>query len=112
MVAETLPELGYSLHTRKLSIAIIWTALITITCIQFEVLYFTLHYAAHKKNDKALEVPTTILLVLSVLTIIYRSWQLVRKSSKCRPIGGAWYSVSPVCFAMEVLLATEADHPS
>ncbi|KIW71473.1 hypothetical protein PV04_03633 [Phialophora macrospora] len=93
MGANTLPELEYSLHTRKLSIAIIWTALITLTCIQFEVLYFTLHYAAHKKQDKALEVPTTILLVLSILTIIYRSWQLVRKKSQCRPVGGAWYSM-------------------
>ncbi|KIW94733.1 uncharacterized protein Z519_04710 [Cladophialophora bantiana CBS 173.52] len=92
-VNTTLPELGYSLGKRKRSIAIIWTAIITITCIQFEVLYFTLHYAAHKKQDKALEIPTTILLVLSVLTIIYRSWLLMRKGSQCRIIDGRWYSM-------------------
>lgn len=94
MEAKTLPQLNYTLHTRKRSIAIIWTSLITITCIQFEVLYFTLHYAAHKEQDKALEIPTTIMLVVSVLTLIYRSWQLMRKGSRCRVIGGGWYSVS------------------
>ncbi|KAJ9605439.1 hypothetical protein H2200_010096 [Cladophialophora chaetospira] len=93
METKTLPELGYTLHTRKRSIAIIWTAVITITCIQFEVFYFTLHYAAHKKRDKALEVPTTIMLVLSVLTILYRSWLLMKKGSKCRVTGGRWYSM-------------------
>ena len=98
MDAKTLPSLNYTLHTRKRSIAIIWTALITITCIQFEVLYFTLHYAARKKQDKALEIPTTIMLVVSVLTLIYRSWQLMRKGSRCRVIGGRWYFVSSSSF--------------
>lgn len=97
MEAKTLPDLGYSLRTRKRSIAIIWTAIVTITCIQFEVFYFTLHYAAHKKQDKALEVPTTIMLILSVLTIIYRTWSLMRKGSQCKVIGGKWYSVSIRC---------------
>jgi len=88
------PALNYDLRTRKRSIAIIWTLLVVITCIQVEVLYFALRYAADKTVDKALQIPTAILLALSVLSITFRTWQLMRKGSTCRPISGTWYGVS------------------
>ena len=83
----------YSLHTRKLSIAIVWGAIFTITSVQVELFYFVLRYGAHTKLYVALTVPTPILLVLSILSIGYRTWQLVRKGSNCRPVGGTWYNV-------------------
>lgn len=84
--ATALPPLNYSLHTRHRSIAIVWIALITITCIQVEVLYFALRYGAHKDEGDALEIPTAILLALSVLSIIYRTWHLMWRGSKRRPL--------------------------
>lgn len=87
-------DLNYSLHHRKRSIAITWSALLTITCIQVEVLYFSLCYGAHKTDADALEIPTSILLGLSILSIGYRTWQLMWRTSKCRPPGSAWWKVS------------------
>ena len=88
-----LPELPYSLHTRKRSIALIWSAFITITCIQIEFLYFLLRYGTSVGLGIALIVPTALLLSFSILAMIFRTWQLARRGSKLRPIGGKWYSV-------------------
>ena len=88
------PPLFYDLRTRRRSIAIVWTILVVLTCIQVEVLYFALRYGAHKKPEDAVSIPTTILLVLSILSIGYRTWQLVRHRSTRRPSGGRWYGVS------------------
>lgn len=90
-------HLNYSLHDRKKSIAIVWSTLLTITCIQVEVLYFSLRYGANKTEADALEIPTAILLALSVLSILYRTWQLMWRSSKCRPSGAKWWEVSQTC---------------
>ena len=87
-------DLDYSLHTRKRSTAIVWTFLVVVTCLQLEFFYFVLRYVAKTSEDTALTMPTAILLALSILSIIFRTWKLARKGSKCRPIDGAWYGVS------------------
>jgi len=90
---HTPPELPYSLYTRKRSIALIWSALITITCIQIEFLYFLLRYGTSISLGIALIVPTALLLSFSILAMLFRTWQLARRGSKLRPTGGKWYSV-------------------
>ena len=92
--ADSPPPLTYSLHTRIRSIAIVWTLLLTITCLQIEVLYFALHYGGNLDYDVALGAPTGILLGVSILTILYRTWLLMRRGSTCRPLGGKWWQVS------------------
>jgi hypothetical protein len=90
---RVLPELPYTLHARKRSIALTWSALITITSIQVEAFYFLLRYGTSVGLDTALTVPTAILLGFSILAMLLRAWHLVRKTSKLRPVGGKWYSV-------------------
>lgn len=89
-----LPELSYSLHARKRSIAIVWTALIVITSVQVELFYFLLRYGTHSGLDNALTVPTAILLGLSILSMSFRTWTLLRPSSQLRPVGGHRFAVS------------------
>ncbi|KAE9365178.1 hypothetical protein N431DRAFT_353302 [Stipitochalara longipes BDJ] len=86
-----LPELPYTLHTRKRSIALTWSALILITCIQVEFLYFLLRYGTSVGLNTALTVPTALLLGFSILAMLLRTWQLARRESKLKPIGGKWY---------------------
>ena len=88
------PPLFYDLRSRVRSITIVWTILVVLTCIQVETLYFALRYGAHKKPEDAVSIPTTILLVLSILSIGHRTWQLVRPRSTRRPSGGRWWGVS------------------
>jgi hypothetical protein len=90
---QVLQELPYTLHTRKRSIALAWFGLLTITCIQVEFLYFLLRYGTSVGLDTALTVPTAILLGFSIPAMLFRTWQLVRKNSELRPLGGKWYDV-------------------
>lgn len=89
-----LPSLPMNLHQKKKSIAITWALLIFMTCILDEILYFVLRYGAKTSTDTALTVPTAVLAVFSVLTIGFRTSQLIRKSLNRRPAGGLWWQVT------------------
>jgi hypothetical protein len=89
-----LPLLPMNLHEKKKSIAITWSILILITSISDEFFYFVLRYGAKTKTEIALTVPTAVLGAFSVLAIGFRTYQLLRKGSKSRPIGGKWWAVS------------------
>jgi hypothetical protein len=88
-----IPPLGMDLHKKKKSIAIIWSLLIFMTSIMVEILYFSLRYGAKSSTDTALTIPTAILLGFSILTIGFRTFQLIRKGSTRRPVGGKWWAV-------------------
>jgi hypothetical protein len=49
--SQGLPELPYTLRTRKLSIAIHWSALCIVTSLLPITLYFIVKYAAHAEID-------------------------------------------------------------
>lgn len=47
----SLPELPYSLHTRKRSIAIQWGILLLPTCVLTLILYYAIKYGSHDAED-------------------------------------------------------------
>ncbi|TVY93603.1 hypothetical protein LAWI1_G002476 [Lachnellula willkommii] len=88
-----LPQLPYTLQTRKRSITITWSALIVVTSVQVEFFYFLLRYGTKSGIDNALTVPTAILLGLSILSMGFRTWRLLRPSFQQTPSGGRWYGL-------------------
>jgi hypothetical protein len=88
-----LPLLPMNLREKKKSIAITWSILILITSVSDIFLYFVLRYGAKTTTEIALTVPTAVLGAFSVLAIGFRMFQLLRKTSKSRPIGGKWWAV-------------------
>lgn len=89
-----LPLLPMELNEKKKSIAITWTILVLMTSVLVEFLYFVLRYGAKTSTETALTVPTAILAVFSILTIGFRTSQLLRKSLNRRPAGGVWWEVN------------------
>jgi hypothetical protein len=90
---RNIPPLSMNLRQKKRSIAITWFILVLFTCILIEFFYFVLLYGAKTSTDIALTVPTAILGVFSVLTIGFRTFKLLQKSSNCRPVDGKWWAV-------------------
>ena len=88
-----IPPLSVNLREKWRSIAVTWSIIILFTCVLDELFYFVLRYGAKTTTDVALTVPTAILGVFSVLTIGFRTYQLLKRDSDRRPIGGAWWAV-------------------
>jgi hypothetical protein len=89
------PELPYTPHTRKRSIAIAYSALILITCIQVEFFFLLRRFATSASLDTALTVPTALLLGFSTPAMLLRTWQLARRGSNVNPVSRRQYFVRP-----------------
>ena len=109
---SSLPELPYSLHTRKRSIATQWGIVLLPTCVLTLILYFAIKHGTHVHEDigmlkcltirskvsmanswfQALTVPTAILGVFTIATFILRTWKLLKKSSSSRPVDASRWS--------------------
>jgi hypothetical protein len=95
--SNNLPRLPMDLRNKKRSIAITWFILILMTSILDEFFYFVLRYGAKTSTETALTVPTAVLGMFSILTIGFRTFQLMRRGSNRRPIDGKWWAVRFVC---------------
>lgn len=109
---SVLPELPYSLHTRKGSIATQWGILLLPTCILTLILDFAIKHGNHVHEDigmsecftirrkasmsnnlfQALTVPTAILGVFTIATSILRTWKLLKNTSSSRPVDASRWS--------------------
>lgn len=98
----SLPELPYSLRTRKQSIAITWFIIWFMNSAIIQILYFSIRYATnvccipwysrdHTTNLRqvehvvALAITVAVLGVFTLLNICIRLWKLMRKVDPRRP---------------------------
>ncbi|KAL7276068.1 hypothetical protein RUND412_000947 [Rhizina undulata] len=88
---QPLPKLPYTLRTRKLSIAIIWTIILSDSLFLPLILFFILKYVKHMGDANILVLSNAAFGFVSVIQWFYRLFQLLRPSPKYRPLGvGRW----------------------
>ncbi|KAL7268212.1 hypothetical protein RUND412_009175 [Rhizina undulata] len=88
---EPLPQLPYSLRTRKLSIAIVWSIILIDQLFLPLILFFVLKYVKHMEDGSILGISFSIYGFVSVFQWNFRLFQLLRPSPKYRPLGaGRW----------------------
>ncbi|KAI4754028.1 hypothetical protein E4T52_12910 [Aureobasidium sp. EXF-3400] len=116
---SVLPELPYSLHTRKGSIATQWGTLLLPTCILTLILYFAIKHDTHVHEDIALTVSTAILGVFTIATFIPRTCKFSKKTSSSRPVDASrwscdyltWNLLLGTVVATAVLAPATGDNP-
>lgn len=85
--ATALPQLPYSLHTRKISIAITWTIIWFFSSALIQILWFSLRYGSSLKPTIALAITVAILGVFTAQSLAIRIWHLMKKNAPRRPAG-------------------------
>ncbi|KAK5719766.1 hypothetical protein LTR17_015137 [Elasticomyces elasticus] len=88
-----LPRIELNLRDHKLSIALTWTVLFFSSGALPVILYFALHYGTDMKIETVLGIPTAILGVVSLASLLVRSWALLKKNSACRPLRGSRWAM-------------------
>ncbi|ORY30780.1 hypothetical protein BCR39DRAFT_528281 [Naematelia encephala] len=82
---QQLPSLEYTLKTRKRSITIIWSLLIIDSVVLPISLYFALWYGTSLTPNNVFTVITAVIGIVSLIKYALRTWNLIKKSSACRP---------------------------
>ncbi|KAK5693935.1 hypothetical protein LTR97_009552 [Elasticomyces elasticus] len=88
-----LPRIDFDLRDHKLSIAVTWTVLFLSSGALPVILYFTLRYGTDLELDTVLGIPTAILGVVSLASLLVRSWALLKNNSACRPLNGSRWAL-------------------
>lgn len=109
-VADGPPPLPYSLRARKRSIAFFWTLFVVDTLAQPLILYFALRYASPLSLNLVFSISTACLGGVSVFEYFYRLYNLMRKSSRARPLNArkSWLDFFHINFTIVwLILAVE-----
>lgn len=86
-----LPQIPYSLRTRKLAITIIWIIILLDSVILPLALFFILKYAAHWSDIKNLAISNGVFGFCAFIQYALRMYRLLRPSPEYRPLGtGRW----------------------
>jgi hypothetical protein len=80
-----LPPLPYTLHTRKLSIAITWSIIWFFSSGLIQIIYFSLRYATDVEHTIAVAITVAVLGVFTLQSMILRIWHLAKKTAPRRP---------------------------
>lgn len=80
------PPLPYSLRQHKRSIAFFWTLFVIDTLVQPLVLYFALKYGTNLSLNLIFSISTAALGGVSIFEYFYRLHNLMKKTSKTRPL--------------------------
>ncbi|RPA87357.1 hypothetical protein BJ508DRAFT_410864 [Ascobolus immersus RN42] len=83
---DGFPSLPYTLETRKMSIAIVWSVILLDSCILPLVLFYILRFGAKMDDQKSIAVTSAVFGFFSMLQWVYRMWMLLRKGSNNRPL--------------------------
>ncbi|KAF2485399.1 hypothetical protein BDY17DRAFT_293522 [Neohortaea acidophila] len=85
--ASGLPRIPLDLTRHKLSIALHWLPIILTSCILPIVGYFALRYGSEDLQLRIILSPWLALMgVVSLYSLLTRSWALIRRDSTCRPL--------------------------
>lgn len=84
---EPLPELPYSLRTRKRAIVISWSFLLLDACFLPVVLFYILKFGAKLDDTRNLGITNSVFGFFSLFQFIFRLWRLLLKSPRYRPVG-------------------------
>jgi hypothetical protein len=100
---SALPDLNYTLHTRKLHIFIFWTLILLDTLVLPITLYFALFFGTSLSHNAVFSISTGALGSVSILEYFLRWWRLwnskVGEGEKnCRPIGAGKLYVRVLLF--------------
>lgn len=89
---QGLPPLPFNLNEYKVRIALYWTLMVVTSGILPAVGYFALQYGTSLGRDVNFSIWLSITAVVSLYSLIRRSWMLVRRGANCKPIGAssAW----------------------
>lgn len=84
---EPLPELPYSLRTRKAAIAISWSLLLLDACLLPLVLFYILKFVAKLDDSRNLGITNSAFGFFSLLQYTFRLYRLLIPSPRYRPLG-------------------------
>ncbi|KAL7266388.1 hypothetical protein RUND412_011067 [Rhizina undulata] len=90
---EPLPQLPYTLRTRKWSIAIIWFIILSDSLFLPLIVFFVLKDVKHMSDVNILGISNAAFGFVSIIQWFYRLFQLLRPSPKYRPLGTGRWSV-------------------
>ncbi|KAL7269792.1 hypothetical protein RUND412_007531 [Rhizina undulata] len=90
---EPLPELPYTLRTRKLSIAIVWTILLLDSLVLPLTLFFVLKVAADMDDLNILGISNGIFGFVTFVQYFNRLYRLLQPSPQYRPLGSSRWAV-------------------
>lgn len=82
-----LPRIPLDLTQHKLSIALNWIPIVLTSCLLPIGGYFALRYGTDLKLNIILSPWLALMGVVSLFSLVDRSWALLRKDSICRPLG-------------------------
>ena len=114
------PPLNYTLHTRKLIIAVFWTLIVVDSIGIPVVLYFCLDRLTTLSPNAVFSISTGCLGGISIFEYALRFWRLWKKGSTCRVIGARrWYldwfhwnfSIAWIFIMIELIVGTVFEHP-
>ncbi|KZF21412.1 hypothetical protein L228DRAFT_269791 [Xylona heveae TC161] len=89
-----LPELPYSLRTRKRNIFMFWSVALLSSCLVPLVLFYALYFDTDLEEWIIFTLTTCLVGVLDVApTLIIRAYKLVRKDPFSRPLGANRWSL-------------------
>lgn len=88
----SMPSITWSLRTHKTGIVISWSILFTSSLILPLVLFYTFKYNTDLDMTVILAVATALFGAPTLYSLATRSWNLLKRNSKCRPLGskGPW----------------------
>ncbi|KZP23266.1 hypothetical protein FIBSPDRAFT_737692 [Athelia psychrophila] len=95
------PPLPYSLHARKRSIIITWTAIVFMAAVLPIVLFYALWYTSLSRAT-TIQIVSALTGAPSAIQWLMRTWALCKTNSTCRPIGGERLRVD--CYHIEFTL--------
>lgn len=85
--AHGFPRLPLNLSEHKLPIALNWGAIVLTSGLLPLVGFFALRYGTDETLSICLAPWLALMGVVSVFSLLMRSWSLVKKNSTCRPLG-------------------------
>lgn len=87
-----LPELPYSLRTRKMALVVVWTVILLDSVILPLALFFALKYGAEWSDTKNLAVSNGVFGFLALVQYVMRLYRLA--SPEFRPLGSTrWWAL-------------------